>query len=168
MIRFFDRKFTTNKTRYLLQCSLAAFTVLVLLVVLDAGRNSAVIAALGASAFISFTMPNARSSGPRFLVGGYLAGILSGFLCHHIGTLPFWESVGMTADLSRVAFGAISVGLAILLMVVADLEHPPAASVALGLVLNNCEPRTMLVVFAGIASLALMKTVMRRFLIDLL
>jgi len=52
-------------------------------------------------------------------------------------------------------------------MVVTNLEHPPAAGVALGLVLNNCEARTVAVVLGGIFLLTLAKELMRSFLMDL-
>ena len=167
-MRFWDQKFTKNKARYLLQCLMAAVAVFILLVILDARRNTAVIAALGASSFITFTMPNARVSKPRFLIGGYLIGILSGVLSHHVSLLPFLADAAILSHLSSAIFGALAVGLAIFLMVVANVEHPPAASVALGLVLNNCDPRTILVVLGGIVCLSLIKRLIRPLLMDLL
>lgn len=168
LTRFVDEKFAKNKGRYLFQCFLAALGVFVVLLILNAKENAAVIGALGASAFIAFTMPHAQVSRPRFLVGGYVMGILSGFICYSISLLPFLPDSQIMSYLSCPLFGAVSVGLAIFLMVITNLEHPPAAGVALGLVLNNCDPKTILVVFVGIVSLALIKTLMRRLLIDLL
>jgi CBS-domain-containing membrane protein len=68
---------------------------------------------------------------------------------------------------SRVLFGALSVGLAILLMVVTNTEHPPVAGLALGFVLNEWNFRTVVVVFAGIVLLAILKTLLRPMLVDL-
>jgi CBS-domain-containing membrane protein len=65
-------------------------------------------------------------------------------------------------------FAALAVGLAIFLMVVADLEHPPAAGVSLGLVLNGYESEAVLMVIAGILSLAVARNLLRGWLIDLL
>jgi len=65
-------------------------------------------------------------------------------------------------------FGAMSVGLAIFVMVITNTEHPPAASLALGLVLNEFNYRTVIVVLIGIISLSLIKAVLRPVLKNLL
>ena len=72
-MRIFDRKFQVRKTRYLLQCLLlTACTIGVVLLLLNTISDTAIIAALGASSFIVFTMPGVQASKPRFLIGGYL------------------------------------------------------------------------------------------------
>jgi CBS-domain-containing membrane protein len=68
----------------------------------------------------------------------------------------------------QVVSGALAVGLAILLMVVANVEHPPAAGLALAFVLNEWDGRTIIVVLAGIASLVILKTLLEPVLVDLL
>ena len=168
MIQFFDEKFAKNKTRYLLQCFLATLGVFIVLAILDPETNTAVIGALGASSFIAFTMPHARVSKTRYLVGGYLVGVCSGILCHHLSLKCFGEYAATALSLRYALFGALAVGIAIFVMVVTNTEHPPAAGVALGLVLNNCQPRTILVVLLGIAALALVKRLLRPVLINLL
>ena len=57
--------------RYALQCGLAGFVVLILLLVLDAVTQTVLIAALGASAFIAFAVPRSLHSGARHMIGGY-------------------------------------------------------------------------------------------------
>lgn len=168
MLRLFDQHFRENKWQYLAQCILATFTIFALMAVLDAKKNPAIIASLGASSFIAFTMPHTRVSKARFLVGGYIVGILSGFFCCHLSQLSCWEGFPLVHDQAPALFGGLAVGMAILIMVLTDLEHPPAAGVALGLVLNNAEPRTLLIVFLGIVSLSLVKRVIRPLLMDLL
>lgn len=69
-MKIFDSKFRSNKTRYTLQCVLAACAVCIVLLLLNAMSDTAIIAALGASAFIAFTMPQVDASKPRFLIGG--------------------------------------------------------------------------------------------------
>ena len=66
-MKVFDEKFRGNKARYILQCILATLSVLIVLLSLDAMANAVIIAALGASFFIAFTMPEAQVSRPRFL-----------------------------------------------------------------------------------------------------
>ena len=74
-MKVFDEKFRRNKVRYISQCILATLSVFVVLLLLDVITNVAVIAALGASFFIAFTMPEKQVSKPRFLIGGYLEGL---------------------------------------------------------------------------------------------
>ena len=150
------------------QCLLAALSVLVLLLVLNAAENSAVIAALGASSFIAFTLPKAKAGRPRFLIGGYVTGIIAALVCYGISQLPMISNIAVSENVSCAFFGAMTVGLAIFLMVILDLEHPPAAAVALGLALNKCELRIIGVVLIGIVLLVLIRRLLRPFLIDLL
>jgi CBS-domain-containing membrane protein len=62
----------------------------------------------------------------------------------------------------------VSVGLAIFVMVLTNTEHPPAAGVALGLVLGECSILTVTVVLVGIVLLSLIKRVLRPVLKNLL
>jgi CBS-domain-containing membrane protein len=167
-MKIFDEKFRGNKARYLFQCILATLSVLIVLLSLDAISNAAVIAALGSSFFIAFTMPEARVSRPRFLIGGYLVGIAAGGLCHYLSLVPLLMQLPIKQDLSYAVFGAMSVGLAIFLMVITNTEHPPAASVALGLVLNEFNYMTVGVVLIGIISLSVIKAVLKPVLKNLL
>ena len=167
-MKVFDEKFRGNKARYILQCILATLSVLIVLLSLDAMANAAIIAALGASFFIAFTMPEAQVSRPRFLIGGYLVGIAVGSLCHYLSSVPLLMQLPISQNLSYAVFGAISVGLAIFVMVITNTEHPPAASLALGLVLNECNYMTVGVVLIGIISLSVIKAVLKPVLKNLL
>lgn len=164
----FDKEFRSNKTRYILQCILATLSVLIVLLILDAVSNAAVVAALGASSFIVFTMPEAQVSRPRFLIGGYLVGIAAGCLCNYLSLAPLLTRLPIIQEFSYVVFGAISVGLAIFVMVVTNTEHPPAASIALGLVLNECNYVVVAVALIGAISLSVIKAVLRPVLKNLL
>ncbi len=79
-----DRLRRDNLNRYLLQCTLASVVVLILLLILDTVTQTVLIAALGASTFIAFAVPRSLQSEPRYMIGGYLVGILVG---SSIGTL---------------------------------------------------------------------------------
>ncbi len=69
---------------------------------------------------------------------------------------------------AQIIFGAVATGLAMLLMVITDTEHPPAASLALGFVLSEWDALTVLAVISGIVALASIKEVLKFRLIDLL
>jgi CBS-domain-containing membrane protein len=168
-MNIFDEKFKTHKVKYVLQCALATCSVFVVLLLLDILHDTAIIAALGASSFIAFTMPGAQVSRPKFLIGGYLFGILAGTFCHYLSVwLPLAQWHVAAQEFSDVLFGALSVGLAIFLMVITDTEHPPAAGLALGFVLNDWNHFTVMVVVVGIVSLSILKTLLKPVLMDLL
>ena len=156
-----------NIRRYALQCSLAAAVVLLLLLVLDAVTQTVLIAALGASVFIAFAVPRSLHSGPRCLIGGYLAGILAGSLMATLNIALDFSDV-VTAHASMVVFGALATGLAMFLMVVTKTEHPPAAALALGLVLNEWSLLTLAVVIVGVLALSICKQLVLPILMDLL
>ncbi len=156
-----------NIRRYALQCSLAAAVVLLLLLVLDAVTQTVLIAALGASVFIAFAVPRSLHSSPRCLIGGYLTGILAGSLMATLN-IAFAFSDVVTAHASMIVFGALATGLAMFLMVVTKTEHPPAAALALGLVLNEWTLLTLVVVIVGVVALSICKQLVLPILMDLL
>ena len=161
-----DRVGIKKVRRYVLQCSLASVVVLALLLVLDVVTQTVLIAALGASTFIAFAVPRSLQSGPRYLIGGYVVGLAVGSL---MGTL---NNVMPLADSTlaypvMVLFGALATGLAMFAMVITKTEHPPAAALALGLVLNEWSLLTLLVVLAGAVGLSICKQLVLPMLLDL-
>ena len=156
-----------NLKRYSLQCSLAGMVVLILLLVLDAVTQTVLIASLGASTFIAFAVPRSPHSDSRHMIGGYLVGIFAGSI---MGTLNQALQITDTsfAHASIIGFGALATAIAMFVMVVTKTEHPPAASLALGLVLNEWDLMTLLVILAGVVSLSLLKRLVLPVLMDLL
>lgn len=63
--------------------------------------------------------------------------------------------------------GVASFALAMFLMVVFRSEHPPAAALAPGLVLNQWDAVTLLVVMTGIVALSIIKRIVMPLLTDL-
>ncbi|MCP4639238.1 MAG: HPP family protein [bacterium] len=163
-MKLLDAKFRGNKGRYIAQCTLASMVVFVILHVLDAAENAALVGSLGASAFIVFAVPQAESSRPRFLLGGYFVGICCAAVCYGLCLLsvhaPFIHQP------SAPLFAAVSVGMTIFIMVMTDTEHPPAAGVALGLVLNM-NLGSLLVVVLGILCLSAIRALLKPMLINL-
>ena len=152
--------------RSALQCSMAAGVVLLLLLVLDTVTQTVLIAALGASTFIAFAVPRSTASSPRCIVGGYLAGIVAGSSMATLN-ISLGLSTFMNGNLGMIIFGALATGLAMLLMVVTKTEHPPAAALALGLILNEWTSITLLVVMVGVVGLSLCKQLVLPHLMDL-
>ena len=169
-MKLLDTKFRANKLRYVFQCALAGAAMLVILAILTTISNAAVIAALGASVFLVFAVPHARSCRARFLIGGYVAGAAAGSLCYWLRCVsPLPERLGLIPELPGVVFGAAAVGLATFVMVITDSEHPPAAGLALGFaLLDEWRWVTLVAVMGGIVGLCLIKILLRRVLRDLL
>ncbi|MFQ5963426.1 MAG: HPP family protein [Candidatus Scalinduaceae bacterium] len=167
-MKVFDENFRSNKLRYILQCILATLSISVILLLFDTMTNAIIIAALGSSAFVTFTMPKAQVSRPRFMIGGYIVGIVVGLVCYYLSTMPLLTNISIIQETSRVVFGALAVGLAIFVMVITDTEHPPAAGLALALILNEWNYMAIVVTMVGIISLSVIKTMLRSILENLL
>ena len=168
-MKVFDSKFRRIPGHYVLQCLMAALAIVVILTLMDAVEHTALIASLGASACIVFTMPQAHVSEPRYLIGGYVVGatvgVVLGLLHRQVGA----SDLGVSPRAAQLILGGLAVGLAIFLMVVTNTEHPPAAGVALGLVMHErWDWLTIVVILAAIVSLSLVKWLLRRFLRNLL
>jgi CBS-domain-containing membrane protein len=163
-----DRHFRReNLHRYLLQCGLAGFVVLLLLLILDAVTQTVLIAALGASAFIAFAVPRSLHSDFRHLMGGYVVGIASGgSMALILALIPIADPIIQHAVV--VLFGALAISLAMFTMVVTRTEHPPAAALALGLVLNEWSILTLIVILVGVAALSMIKQLVLPVLLDLI
>jgi len=158
---------TENLLRYFLQCGLATIVVLIILLVLDTFTQTVLIAALGASTFIAFALPRSVHSDPRHMIGGYLIGIVSGGLLGRLEQALHFHTVAATHQ-EMVVFGAVATGVAMFLMVITKTEHPPAAALALGLVLNTWDWPTLVFVMCGITFLSIIKQIVMPLLMDLL
>jgi CBS-domain-containing membrane protein len=167
---FFDKNFLNDKLRYVLQCSLAAVGVLISLALLKSISNAAVIAALGASTFIVFVLPQTQSARARYLIGGYICGVAVGVFCYWLRhVIPLPQRFGAIPEFPQVVLGAAAVGLATFVMVVTNSEHPPAAGLSLGFVfLDEWRWMTPVAVLAAICVLCLTKRLLKRALHNLL
>jgi len=168
-MRVFDSKFKDNIFRYLLQCLLAAVIIFIVFFLVDTFFNMTIVASLGASTFIAFTMPHANTSRPRYLIGGYTVGATCGTLMNFLSNYLISANVQLPG-LSSYAFTcALAVGLAMFLMTILDFEHPPAAALALGLVLVASNVLiAALIAVACIITISLFKTAIKKWLINLL
>ncbi len=125
-----DKKFDRYTWKhYLLQSVLAAVSLYAALMVpiID---EPILIAAIGSTSFIVFAMPESETSRPRNVLGGHLACGLLGLLFYnlHSSFIPISATI------------PLAVGAAIFVMVVLDIEHPPAGGTVIFLVLNPILP----------------------------
>ncbi len=76
--RLFDDKLREHRGQYLKQTLMATVSMLVVLLLLDLVEQTVLIASLGASTFIVFSMPHTKRAKPRYTIGGYVVGALAG------------------------------------------------------------------------------------------
>ncbi len=165
-MRILDPKFRKNIWRYIFQCSLAAFSVFIILLFLNIQDDTAIIASLGATTFIMFTKPKAYAARARCLFGGYLIGIVTGIVFDLISQISRLHEI-IPEHVCTVLFCALAVGMSMLLMTSLNAEHAPAAGVALGLVLNVWDRWTLTVIVAAVLMLFLMKKATEHYMIDI-
>jgi CBS-domain-containing membrane protein len=138
---------------YLLQSLLATIVLFILVLVL--GKHKlVVISSMGATTFIVFAMPKAVSAQTRNVIGSHLVGLASGAI-FYFTTLPYFIEY------------PLAVGLAILLMVALDVEHPPAAGTALAVVINEVSLNAFITIMLSAVILSQCRYYLRGYLKDL-
>jgi CBS-domain-containing membrane protein len=137
-----------------LSATLAVFIVLYFLSL----QQAVIIASIGASAFIVFTMPDNVTAQPRNVIGGHLVGILYGFL---LSLIPH------PALTLSILIYSLAVGFSIFTMVVTDTEHPPAAGTALGIAITGIRLDVSIAVILSIIMLSLIHRFFKPYLRDL-
>lgn len=147
-----SRDFKHNPRPYIVQSLLATVVMTAILCILDILMRPVIIAAIGASVFIVFALPQSRTAGARRLVGGHFAGIICGAVCSFLFDWRTIGKLGTSFEPVRYLGGALAVGLALFFMTITDTEHPPAAGTALGFYLNgwSWETAVFTVVFAAV------------------
>ena len=167
-MRLFDEKFLKHPQNYLIQFALVTVSVFIILIFLHTISSYIIVASLGASSFIAFATPHTQSSRPRYLIGGYIVGILVGLITNTVNLYVVPPDVTIMGFPFYTLLCALAVGLSMIIMVLTNLEHPPAAGLALGLVVDHASLRSIMVAFIGIITLSLIKTALKPFMKDLL
>ena len=164
----FDPKFKQNFWPYIWQCGLATFFMFVVLYFVDIVTYPAFLAVLGSTFFIMFTLPHSYASNPRPLIGGYIISAIVGVIFCLISRMPHIQSDFLTKSFEMVLCGAFAVGFAIFFMVIFNAEHPPAAGLALALIINPWDYLTIIFLLCIIVLLAIIKKWLGNIMIDLL
>jgi len=126
-MKFFDQKLEHRLARYVFQSLLATLAILLILLFLDVLKQTAIIAALGATTFIVFTAPKSYSSEARPLIGGYIVGILAGISCYYLSML--YSKFFADIKILYIIFGSLAVGLSIFIMVIISLWLLPTRNI---------------------------------------
>ena len=152
-----DPKFSTYWRDYVRQSVYAATAVFFITILLS--DNPVVIASIGATSFIVFAMPNNISAEPKRIIGGHLVGFFVG-VC--LAVFPFMDIIFF-----KGLWFSASVGITILIMVVMDVEHPPAAGTALGMTLVGYTNSSSSAIIISVVVLAFIGYVSKPYLRDL-
>lgn len=160
-VELLDRKLHGHVGRYVLQSGLAAMAIALILLVFDIRSQTALVASLGASAFVAFTFPHTKAATVRCLVGGYCVGIGVGAACCYVGQLPVLAAAFETSHLAQALFWALAVGAAMFLMVITNTEHAPAAGITLGMMINEWDLLVVVHVLLGVCLLSLVRVLLK-------
>ena len=106
-------EFSLYWKHYVLQSILATLSVFIVLYFLSL-QEAVIIASIGATAFIVFTMPNNITAQSRNVIGGHLIGLFYGFL---------FSLIPHSALIFSILIYSLAVGASIFTMVVTDTEH---------------------------------------------
>jgi len=117
------------------------------------------IACIGSSAFILFAMPNNRSSDSKQILAGHFLGFFAG-VC--FAAFPFMEFVFFSA-----LWFSLSIIITIFLMIILDIEHPPAVGTTLGMVIYGYSNFLAIVFILSILILSSISHVTKPYLRDL-
>jgi len=161
-----DPHFKKNPRPFIIQSLLALATFFVVLLFVEKVTQVVIVAALGASTFIIFSMPHTMTARPRRLIGGHLVGLVSGSICHFLFVDRLSVNINESTVLLAVTF-AVAIALAMFLMAVTNTEHPPAAATSIGLLMAGWSWSAILFVLLFAALLAVIHYVLRRYLVNL-
>jgi CBS-domain-containing membrane protein len=161
-----DPHFKKSPKPYIVQSLLALATFFVVLLFVEKVTQVVIVAALGASTFIVFSMPHTMTALPRRLIGGHVVGLVSGSVCHFLFVDGL--SLDMTESTALLAFTfALAIALAMFLMAITNTEHPPAAATSIGLLMAGWSWAAILFVLLFAGLLAVIHYVLRRYLVNL-
>ena len=152
-----DPKYLKFRKHYIFQSIYASISIFILTLILN--DNPVLIASIGSTAFIVFTMPKSITSQPKRIIGGHLSGFIIGS-CFYV--FPFSDYIFFAA-----IWHSLSVGITVFIMVVFDLEHPPAAGTALGMTLVGYNSSSSFAILICVILLGFISYVAKPFLRNL-
>ena len=164
----FDKNLKPKMKNYLFQCGLAILSLIVILMVQSALFSEAIVVSVASAAFTIFVFPDSIASTPRRVIGGQIVAILAGAIFFAILNIPALEAAAETRNLVPSVAAALAVGLSILIMVATNTEHPPAAGVALGIVIDPWQWSAIAFVLIGALALSVIRVILKPRMINLL
>jgi len=162
-----DKSFVRKPRSYIVQSLLAVIAVAIILYFIEILTHAVIIAALGASTFIVFAMPNSVTAQPRRLIGGHAVGLICGTICYYAFLTGYLGRLALNWELITWLACALAVGLSIFVMTITNTEHPPASATALSVVIYGWSFKLTIFVLAGAIGLAIARKLLGSRLKDL-
>ena len=151
------RGFSRLWINYIYQSLLATAVIFIILLLLNL-EHAVVIASIGATAFIVFTMPRNVTAAPRRVIGGHIIGFVCG---------SAFAFIPHPSVVTAILVYSLAVGMTIFLMVALDAEHPPAGGTALGVAITGFSVSVMVAVLTSSIMLSLAHRFCKKYLKDL-
>jgi CBS-domain-containing membrane protein len=151
------RGFSRLWLNYIYQSLLATAVIFIILLLLKM-EHAVVIASIGATAFIVFTMPRNVTAAPRRVIGGHIVGLICG---------SAFAFIPHATAITAILIYSLAVGTAVFLMVALDVEHPPAGGTALGVAITGFSISVMVAVLTSSIVLSLAHRFCKKYLKDL-
>tara|TARA_Y100000748_G_C15396052_1_gene449483 strand:+ start:492 stop:875 length:384 start_codon:yes stop_codon:yes gene_type:complete len=126
--------------------------------------RAAIVVGVASSAFTIFVVPDSIAATPRKVIGGHLVAILIALL---IVVLIQVLNINDSRLILNIC-AAVSVGIGIIIMVVTNTEHPPAAGTSLGLIIHGFDWSSVIFIIASTLLLSLIRIILRHRMINLL
>ncbi len=159
-----DQYIHSKWPQYLLQCFLAIVSLFLILIIGDSVMRAAIVVGVASSAFTIFVVPDSIAATPRKVIGGHLVAILIALL---IVVLIQVLNINDSRLILNIC-AAVSVGIGIIIMVVTNTEHPPAAGTSLGLIIHGFDWSSVIFIIASTLLLSLIRIILRHRMINLL
>lgn len=172
-MHWYDKKFPNHKKHYVLQTLITAAYAFGVLVALGGYQNAELLGvigftSLGSSAFIAFGSHDVITAQTRNMLGGYLISVLAGILCWNVASVIESLDPVLVNYFLFEFFATLAVGISMFIMTVFDFEHPPAAGLALGLVVEVWSWHALVTILVAVIILALLRRFLRPWMISLM
>jgi len=173
-MRFLNPKIKGHKANLIWQpliCMLLVLCSFVLLGGLTQVNVFGVIgfASIGSSSFIAFISPFSKAAQNKRMIGGYVVSAVVGLLFTYLAITLFGGLDGLD-DLFPYAhdlYAALAMGLAMLIMVLLNVDHPPAVGFTLALIAKGWTVKPLMAIIFMLLVTTLLKNLLKPFLVDL-
>lgn len=150
-----------------IQTLITFFIMLFVFLIFQVKLGNVFTASVASSTFAIFCLPATITASTRNVLGGYIVGIVMGLICylfHHNYLYQFQQIPDQVLMDIEVA---MAVGLCVFSMALFEVEHPPAVGITVGIILLNWTVNSVLITFALICGMLVMRLIFERFIVDI-
>ena len=163
-----DQYIHSKWSHYIFQCGLAAVSLIFILLIGDTLLRAAIVVGVASSVFTVFVVPDSVAATPRKVIGGHFAAIIIAMIIISLLSVFGVDGYGGGSRLVVDIAAAMSVGIGIIVMVVTNTEHPPAAGTSLGLIIHSSDWTSIVFIIGSVVLLSVIRMALRGRMIKLL